>query len=467
MIQEIQVRGIRGRGVGALVVWLTVSSMGGCSLAPRQARVERDKLHALGAAYEPPIAERQLPELGSNPTWREVLHRAFLANGELEAAYFEWKAAFERIDMASAYPNTNLAMGYSYMFSSQNMKSFDRMTFSAGFDAMENLSFPAKVAKQGQIALDQARAAGERFRQAKFELQRQVLGAWARYAQLAEQARIQREAQSLAALSQEASTRRLRVGGSGSSQQELLKAQIAANVAGDEIQNVEAELVGMRSMLNGMLGRAPDAPLPPPQAIETRPLPADDATMIRAGTQFNPELASMAQQLQGRRNALELARMQWIPDINPSIAFTGGAAQVIGAMIVLPTTIAEIQGSIRESQAMVRAADAMLRQTEHDKAGAFIATLWALRNSERQAKVFEDQVLPAAHRVAESARQLYATGSAGFLDLIEAHRTLLDVQRTIVQAKAAREVRLAELEELAGIDFETLVRPDIEVKHAE
>jgi outer membrane protein, heavy metal efflux system len=82
--------------------------------------------------------------------------------------------------------------------------------------------------------------------------------------------------------------------------------------------------------------------------------------------------------------------------------------------------------------------------------------VYALRNSERQAALFEKQIVPTAQRVLENVRQAYTAGTGGYLDLVEAQRTLLDVRLTVAEAKMAREKSLADLEALAGIDIETL-----------
>lgn len=117
-------------------------------------------------------SRRLLPEIPEPVTWQDVLHRAFLADGDLEAAYFEWRAAMARIPQVANYPNTNLAPSFSYLFSAERTKSFNRFTTNVGFDPMENLAFPTKVARAGEVALEQARPAGKRFEAAKFELQR-------------------------------------------------------------------------------------------------------------------------------------------------------------------------------------------------------------------------------------------------------------------------------------------------------
>ena len=61
--------------------------------------------------------------------------------------------------------------------------------------------------------------------------------------------------------------------------------------------------------------------------------------------------------------------------------------------------------------------------------------------------------------VLANSRQSYTTGSVGFIELIDSQRTLLDVRLMIVEARAAREKALADLESLAGVDIETLKSP--------
>jgi outer membrane protein TolC len=156
-----------------------------------------------------------------------------------------------------------------------------------------------------------------------------------------------------------------------------------------------------------------------------------------------------------RRDALELARMQYIPDVNPSAAFTG-SVQALGAMVVLPTTIPAIRAAIEEARAMLRSAEAVARQTRADRGANFIAALYALRSAEKQVGLFRETVLPKAEQALASSRQAYAAGQVGFVELIDTQRTLLDVRRMIAEARIAREKRLAELEALAGVDVEAI-----------
>jgi cobalt-zinc-cadmium efflux system outer membrane protein len=428
-------------------VILTIS---GCVLAPPEAKQAQRELDQAGQHYIARVKDRKLPELPVQPSWRDVLHRAFLANGELEAAYWEWAMAAARIQQAGAYPNSPVSLGFEYMFSGESMKSWDRTTLSAGFDPSESLVLPSKAYQSAKVATRDALAAGQRFASAKFNLQRRVLNAWTDYALLAEQVRIQQENTSLLKLLNDTAAGRVQAGGS---QQDLLRTDIEYRMGTNELRTMESELPRMRAMLNAMLGRPADAPLKAPVVLpEPRDVPADDAALLAA----NPELKALSLETQGRRDALERARMEYLPDINPFAAITGNVAQVVGADVMLPTAIPRIQGMIKESRADLRRVQAMARQTKLDRAAEYVAAIYTLRNSERQATLFEQQVLPAARRVLENARLAYTAGTGMYLELIEAQRTLLDVRLTIAEAKAAREKSLADLEAIAGIDVESL-----------
>lgn len=433
----------------------------GCVLAPKGAKEQKVAVADAGKAYAKRFEQRELPELPAQPTWDDVLRRALLANGDIEAAYFAWAAQVAKIDQMGAYPNSPVMIEGEYMFSKGRMKSWDRTTVMVGFSPMEDLAFPTKVYQAAKVETRMAEAAGQRFIAAKFDVQRKVLRAWWDYALAAEKVRIQRENVSLLKLLNDTAAGRVRA---GAAQQDLLRTDVELRMADNELRNMEAELPQMRAMLNAMLGRAADAPLDPPQAPPQGRAVPDDATLLAAGVRSNATLWGMAKEVQGGRDALELARMRYIPDINPFAGFTGSMSQVIGAAITLPTVLPRIKGMVEESRANLRRMEAMLRQTKLERDAEFVAMLVVLRNAERQATLFESQLLPAAQRVLDNVRQSYANGMMSYLDLIESQRTLLDVRVTIAESKAAREKALADLEAIGAFDVETLLRQKAEAK---
>ena len=426
-------------------------------MAPQGTRDEQAKLNAASPPFEPQIGARQLPELPAVASWQDVLSRAFLANGELESSYFEWKAAFARIDQAATWPNSNVALSFGYMFSPGNMKTWDRTTIGAGFDPSMNLSLPVKTRTAGKVALDAAREAGDKFRAVKFDLQRRVLEAYLELALTEELIRIERDNLTFLKLLSDSAADRAEAGGP---MQDLFKALIESETAQNDLAGLQAKASSMRGELNGMLGRDAASPLSLPAALPApRPVIADDAALIAVAVAQNPELAALAQQVAGRSDAVELARLAYLPDIIPSASITGSVSQSLGAMVMVPTKLPAIRAAIDEALSMTRSSEAMLRQTKQDRAARFVADLYLMRNAEREAQLYRARVVPAARQLVSSSRNAYAAGTIVFADLIDSERMFISVRRMVAQAQIEREQRLAELEALAGVDIETLGVP--------
>src|SRR5690606_17886802 len=112
------------------------SLLAGCVLAPREAKDQQKQLDKTGESTQlsKSFEERELPEVPESPTWQQLLHRALLANGEIEAAYHEWAMAVAKIDQQGAYPNSPVMVSLEYMLSPRNMKAWDRTTVMAGTD---------------------------------------------------------------------------------------------------------------------------------------------------------------------------------------------------------------------------------------------------------------------------------------------------------------------------------------------
>jgi len=293
------------------------------------------------------------------------------------------------------------------------------------------------------VALEAAKETAENFRAVKFELQRKVLSAYLDLAFGEEKVRIQRDNLNLLKLLVNSASGRAQAGGS---QPDLLKAVTESQLAQNELSNLESETQSMRSMLNGMLGFEPEAPLELPQALPApRPVLADDARLISMAVDQNPELAALARRVAGRKDAIELAKLAYLPDVIPSASITGSLSQFLSAMVMLPTTLPAIRAVIADAQAMERSAEAMSRQTRQDRAASFVANLYFLRNAERQTELYHARVVPAVQQLLSSSRQAYAAGAVTFADLIDSERTYIAVRAMVAGAQVEREKRLAEL----------------------
>lgn len=445
----------RSSAVSLLTLAAGLLFVQGCALTPKGLEDERA---ALDAASPPnAVAKLELPRPSDGDDWRGFLRRGLVANGELHAAWFEWQAAVERVSGASGWPNTNLALGFSTLFSDEGMKTFDRMTFEARFDSMENLSFPTKTMRAGDIALEEARAAGQRFRAAKFGVQREVLDAWLDLAMAAENERLAAEKRTLRGVAADSADAAI---GAGASQGASLTARIGEARGDDDVARARSEVVAARAALAAVAAIDDADAIPTPTRLPLpRPIPARDTALFQA-LDATPDIAGLEADVRAREHEAALARLQWIPDINPLAMVTGSIEQAIGAMVMLPTTIPEIRSGIEVARAMRSAADAELEQGRRDQRGALVGALVALRDLERGRRLLEERVLPAALAIASVATSAY-TASSGELDaVVEARMLAVETRMEIAAIAIERERRAAEIEEILGADLETFATPD-------
>ena len=428
----------------------------GCALTPKGLDDERDALDASAPANV--VADAELPRPSSGDDWRGFLRRAFVANGQLRAAWHQWEAAVERVSGASGWPNTNLALGFSTLFSDEGMKTFDRMTFEARFDSMENLTFPTKTMRAGDIALEEARAAGQRFRAAKFEVQRKVLDAWLDLAMAAEGERLALEKRTLSGVAADTADAAI---GAGAPQGASLTARIGEARGDDDVARAHAEVVAARAALAAVTAIDDPDRIPTPTRLPLpRPLPARDAVLLQA-LDATPDIAGLEADVRAREHEAALARLQWIPDINPLAMVTGTIEQAVGAMVMLPTTIPEIRSGIEVARALRSAADADLEQGRRDQRGALISALIALRDVERGRRLLEERVLPAAIAVADAATSAYTASSGDLGEVLEARLLAVETRIEIAAIAIERERRAAEIEEILGADLETFTSPEL------
>lgn len=426
----------------------------GCALTPRGLDHERASLSAAGAEFRRGPDRGDLPVPRDGDDWRTLLQRALIANGDVRAAWFEWKAAVERVRGASGWPNTNISLGYSYLFSDESVKSFDRMSFSAGFDAMENLSYPGKTMAAGRVALADARAAGERFRAAKFAVQRGVLDAWLELAMAAENARLADEGSTLAGVGADAADAALESGGA---QAASYSARIASARSDDAAAAARADIVAAKVTLAALTATdRSDQVATPTRLPSARPLPPNPSALLDAAGD-GPEVKGLEADRRARKQEEDLARLQWIPDINPYAAVTGSIEQAVGAVISLPTTIVEIQSGIEVAKAMRGAAASRLQQARRDRRAEVHALLVQALDAQRARLLLENRVLPAIASFSAVTESAYSAGRADLGAAVEARRLSVEARREVAAAAIEREKALAAIEQLLGADLETFL----------
>ena len=430
-----------------------LAALTGCTIHPAGERAERDAAQQAGKPFTRPIDERDLPPLPDNPTPDDLVQYALLRNADLEQRYWEWRSAIEQIPQDGTQAST-LALSAGTTITRGKASAAGSSTIGLLNDPMTDIHWPGTLATAAQRSLENARAAGIRFRKTQYELRNKVLSAYYDYAVNAELIRLEQSNAELLQTMAMVVDARNRAGAAG--QQDLLKARNELDLSRNDVANMQAQLPVQRAALNALLGREPDAPLPLPTELPPqRPMPCSDAQLLELAARRNPELEALASEIRARQEGIKLARLQYVPDFNISLSTDlMGIAQSLAGSATLPLLRYEaINASIAQAEANLKAAEAMRRQTHNDLSAQVVMDIVSLRDTDRQLDLFDHTILPRTRQVVAVGRSAYETGQSTLLDFLDSKRSLISMQRLVANLRIAREKRLADLETITARDL--------------
>ena len=423
-------------------------AVAGCTMYPSGEKAERQAALDASKPFEH-RADNPPPTLPANPTVDDLIRYALLSNAELEQRYWEWRSAIEQIPQDGTQA-TNLAISASSTLNNGEF-SRNRTTLSAFNDPMADIVWPDKLSTAARRALDNARAAGLRFRKAKLDLRAKVLGAYDDYALTAELTRLEKANGSLLQTTEMFVEARNSSGTAG--QQDLLKVRNELDLSRNDLANLQSQLVSQRATLNALLSREPTAALPVPSALPVaHSIAYTDSQLLSFVAKQNPELAALADELKGQEEGIRLAKLQYVPDFSVSASTDlAGIAQSLSGMITIPLLRHEaIDAAIAQSKANLNATEAMRQQTGNDLGQQVVMDIAEIRNADRQVAIFTQMILPRMRQIVVLTRSAYENGQSSLLEVIDSQKSLIVVERTTAELRVNREKRLSEIEALTG-----------------
>src|SRR5258706_1971884 len=328
---------------------------------------------------------------------------------------------------------------------------------------MADIHWHDKPTTAARRAVEMANAAGPRFQKARYDLRAKVLSAWYDYALTSELIRLEQENPQLLQITVAVTDARNRAGAAG--QQDLLKARNEVDLSKNEIANMQSQLPAQQAALNALLNREPAAPLPLSTSLPAlQTLKQADDQLLELAARQNPQLIALAQEIRGKQEGLKLARLQYLPDFSLSAGTDlAGISQNLMGMITVPLLRHQaIDAAVRQAEANIRAADAMRRQAANDLKAQIIMDLTTLRDADRQLELIEKTLLPRARQIVTLTRSAYEAGRSTMLDLLDGQRSLISIQRLVVNLRITRAKRLADVEAITAKSLnnsETAIEP--------
>lgn len=173
----------------------------------------------------------------------------------------------------------------------------------------------------------------------------------------------------------------------------------------------------------------------------------------------NPDLARWKTEVQSRQANIALERAGRIPDLtlNAGVRLfeeTDDSAFVFGMSLPLPLFDRK-QGSLLEAHHKLTKSREAQRAIKIRVESSLNQTHQILSASYLEALSLNNDVLPAAQLAFDVAREGYQQGKFGYLDVLDAQRTLFEAKAQYIDSLAAYHKLMAEMERLIGLNFDS------------
>lgn len=236
---------------------------------------------------------------------------------------------------------------------------------------------------------------------------------------------------------EEAAATRYEVG--DGSQQAILKAQIEHGRLGVRLSALNESITSARQALAGTLNR-PASSLQGRAVVDTMATPRALGDGLQAALTQRPEAQARRARVQQAEEEVALARRAFYPDFSVSATYfdiaerdvpasaTGRDALALGVGIKVPLWRGRLKANVREARLRQQQAEAQYEALEATLRTQLDDLSRRLRERREQLALLEQTLIPQAETTLEATLSAYSAGRTDFLDLLDAERTLFQLQ---------------------------------------
>jgi cobalt-zinc-cadmium efflux system outer membrane protein len=234
---------------------------------------------------------------------------------------------------------------------------------------------------------------------------------------------------------------------------EETKARVAEANARIEATLAESELTSARTRLASTWGNpAPRFERADGDAESLPPLPTLADLQLRLANA--PDLHRARVEVNHRQALAEIERSRGVPDITLSLGARrneelGLNQAILGISIPIPV-FDRNQGNLQEALSRTDKARDQLSSTEIQLSNALAIGHERLRVARQEIEVLRQDILPSAQSAYDASARGFELGKFGFLDVLDAQRTLFQAKSQYLRALAEAHRATAEIERILG-----------------
>lgn len=421
---------------------------------PEYARVSYTVRNASCAPFEVALAPIDSSLVGPQPVEVYVAH-ALDQNADIQAARMQMEAFAHKVPVAASLPDPMLqvtaqpepvqtAAGQQEALVSVSQKFVGRDRLGARASVAESQT---NVARAELAAVELATIA-------------QVKRAYYELYFLQQAIAVTESDQKLLAEIREVALTRYQT--NNASQQDVLRADLEISGAEQQLIGLRQQLASMRARLARLLHVSPQTELAAVTTLGDHSAPLVLEHLQALAITARPELHAQLAALQRDRCSLELARLDYKPELTLGATWidvaengispvaNGRDAFLLSAGLNLPLYRKRLDSGVRSAEAQA-VATARRYDSLRDSTLEEVTDLFSKAHSQEELLLlFREDILPKSRQTLEVSIRAYNVGEVDFLTLIDNWRQVLRYEVTYRRTEASLRQSLAELERVVG-----------------
>ncbi len=413
-------------------------------------------LLALFLAAAPGVVASQATQAASSETITlpQILGLAERDNPEVLAARKRWEAAQTEATQAAALDKPRLDLERMYAPSGAN-------TFGGAQERniaiTQEMPFPTTLHLRRSRAAKDALIAEQVYRAKLREVRSKASVAYADLFFAHKSAEIFNE--NVEIMRRFSKVAESRYASGHSSQLDALKAQVELTKMLNMTLEVERERQTAGAVLASLLSRDAQTFLPAPADLPPGALTAKLSDLEATALAKRPELRQAFLGAERARTSLSLARSEFLPNFMLQYRWRKDSMRgnsndaVLG--LSLPLWFWRPAAMVAQARAEKEAVDAELQAAKVETSSGIKTAFIRAQTAGRLAEVYRTSLLPQARAALNVAEAGYQANTIGFLDLLDAQRSLLDSRLEYYRYASEYQRQLAELERIVGQEIAT------------
>ncbi len=382
-----------------------------------------------------------------------LVQEALENNPGVQSALRRVEAWRRRVPQARSFPDPMLGVGWMGNLTPFDVQEGDPSSFRS-ITAMQKIPFPGKLKLRGQIAGREAEAAWWDYETIRRRVAAQVKVTYYDYFYYHQAIEITRKDKDLLGKLAQIAEVRYQVG--KGIQQDVLRAQVELSRILQRLTVLEQQEKTTQVRLNTLLYRQPDAPLPPPAALEQSQLTYSLESLYQLARENDTGLQREQQMIERNQLAVNLARKEFYPDLSIGYMYQNRPLMPEMHGVTFSINIPVFYKSKQREGVNEATLELLSARRSRDNRETVLSFevkqhYLAAKAADELARLYSQAIVPQSSLALDSALAAYEVGSVDFLTVLDSFITVLDYEINYYRERSNYQIALARLEPLVSV----------------